>query len=94
MVLLVQAKVISEKCQSVLAGLTHGQSHRDLVTKLFTHVCLVLALFLRYFSGEEDVILPSHSLSSFQTCHPSSFAGPEIYFQCLINCPKSFLFNC
>ena len=94
LVLLVQAKVVGEKCQSVLAGLTHGQCHLNRVTEFFTHVCLVLALFLSYFSGEEDVIRPSHSLSSFQTCHPSSFGGPEIYFQCLIHCPKSFPFNC
>lgn len=75
--LLVQAKVVSEKCQSVLAGLTHGQCHLDHVTEFSTHGCLVLALFLHYFSGEEDVIHPSRLLSSFQTCHPS-FGSPEI----------------
>lgn len=72
---------------SVLAGLKHGQCQLSHVKKYFTHISLVLALYLGYSSEEEDAILSSCSVTSFQTCHSSSFGGillldslPQIIF--------------
>lgn len=55
MLFLVQTKVVGEKCQSVQAGLTHGQCHLNCDRVFFTHVYPILALLLSYFSEEEYV---------------------------------------